>query len=91
MFHVRKRWWQRKGKYLLLVVTDGELQVTRDDTLLLVVARRITRKLENLSSEVLQDGSEVDCKQVQARLVRDVHVKAWRIHIPGAPAPTRWA
>ena len=47
------------------------MKVTGDDTLLLVVARRITRKLEDLSSKVLKDGSEVDCKEVQARLVRD--------------------
>ena len=44
----------------LLIVTDGKLQVTRDDTLLLVITRRVPGKLENLSGEVLEDGSQVD-------------------------------
>ena len=41
-------------------LTDGELQVTGDDTGLLVVASSVTGQLENLSSEVLEDGGEVD-------------------------------
>ena len=45
---------------VLLVVTDGELQVTGNDTLLLVITRRVTRELENFSGKVLQDGREVD-------------------------------
>ena len=44
----------------LLVVSDGELQVTWDDAGLLVVAGSVASKLENLGSEVLKDGSEVD-------------------------------
>ena len=44
----------------LLIVTDGELQVTRDNTLLLVVTRSVTGELENLSRKVFEDGSEVD-------------------------------
>jgi hypothetical protein len=44
----------------LLVVADGKLQVTGDDTGLLVVAGSVTSQLENLSSEVLKDGGEVD-------------------------------
>ena len=44
----------------LLIVADGELQVTRDDTLLLVIARSVTGQLENLSSEVFEDSGEVD-------------------------------
>lgn len=44
----------------LLVVTDGELQVTRDDTRLLVVTSGVASQLEDLSSQVLKDGSEVD-------------------------------
>ena len=31
--------------YALLVVPDSELKVTGDDTLLLVITRRVTRKL----------------------------------------------
>lgn len=44
----------------LLIVSDGELEMTGDDTGLLVVAGSVASQLENLSSEVLKDGSEVD-------------------------------
>ena len=44
----------------LLVVPDGELQVTRDDTRLLVVTGGVASQLENFGGEVLKDGSEVD-------------------------------
>lgn len=44
----------------LLIVPDGELEMARDDTGLLVVAGSVTGQLKNLSSEVLKDGSEVD-------------------------------
>jgi hypothetical protein len=44
----------------LLIVTDGELEVTRDDTGLLVVASGVASKLENFGSQVLENGSEVD-------------------------------
>ena len=50
----------QKRSRLLLVVTDGQLQVARDNTLLLVVTRSITRKLENLGGKVLKDSSQVD-------------------------------
>lgn len=43
----------------LLIVADGKLEVTRDDTGLLVVTGRVTSQLENFSSQVLQNGSEV--------------------------------
>ena len=46
---------------VLLIVTDGELQVTGNDTLLLVITSGIARQLENFGSKVLKDGSEVDC------------------------------
>lgn len=44
----------------LLVVPDGELEMAGDDTGLLVVTGSVTGQLENLSSEVLEDGGEVD-------------------------------
>ncbi|KAL1995361.1 hypothetical protein VTN49DRAFT_1548 [Thermomyces lanuginosus] len=44
----------------LLVVPDGELQVTRDDTRLLVVTSGVASQLENFSSQVFQDSREVD-------------------------------
>lgn len=44
----------------LLIVADGELKVTWDDTGLLVVTSGVTGQLEDLSSQVLEDGSEVD-------------------------------
>lgn len=44
----------------LFIVADGELEMTGDDTGLLVVAGSVASQLENLGSEVLKDGSEVD-------------------------------
>jgi hypothetical protein len=44
----------------LLIVTDGELQVTGDDSRLLVVTSSVSGQLEDFSTEVLQDGGEVD-------------------------------
>jgi hypothetical protein len=44
----------------LLIVADGELEMARDNTGLLVIAGSVTGQLEDLSREVLQDGSEVD-------------------------------
>ena len=42
-----------------LVVADGELQVTGDDTGLLVVASGVTGQLEDLSGQVFHDGGQV--------------------------------
>jgi hypothetical protein len=44
----------------LLVVTDGQLEVTGDDPGLLVVTGSIAGQLEDLSCQVLHDGSHVD-------------------------------
>lgn len=44
----------------LLVVADGELEMTRDDTSLLVVAGGVAGQLEDFGSQVLKDSSEVD-------------------------------
>ena len=44
----------------LLIVTDGQLQVAGNDTGLLVIASGVTGQLEDLSGQVLEDGSEVD-------------------------------
>jgi hypothetical protein len=44
----------------LLIVADGKLEMSGDDTGLLVVAGSVTGQLENLSSEVLEDGGQVD-------------------------------
>jgi hypothetical protein len=44
----------------LFVVTDGQLQVTRDDPGLLVVASSVTGQLENFSGQILHDGGQVD-------------------------------
>jgi hypothetical protein len=43
-----------------LIVADGELEMTRDDTGLLIVTGGVTSQLEDFSSEVFEDGSEVD-------------------------------
>ena len=44
----------------LLVVSDGELNVSGDDSGLLVVLGGIASELEDLSGEVLKDSSEID-------------------------------
>jgi len=44
----------------LLVVTDGQLQVTGDDPRLLVVACGVACQLENLGGQILHDGSQID-------------------------------
>ena len=43
-----------------LVVADSELQVTGNDTGLLVVTGGVASELEDLSCEVLEDSGEVD-------------------------------
>jgi len=43
-----------------LVVADGQLQMTRNDTGLLVVTSSVAGQLENFGSQVLHDGSQVD-------------------------------
>ena len=44
----------------LLVITDGQLQVTGDDPGLLVVTGSVASQLKDLSSQVLHDSSHVD-------------------------------
>lgn len=44
----------------LLIVPDGELEMTGNDTGLLVVTSGVTGQLEDFGSEVLKDGCEVD-------------------------------
>ena len=44
----------------LLVVPDGELEVTGDDPGLLVVPGSVAGQLKDLSREVLHDGGHVD-------------------------------
>ena len=43
-----------------LIVADGELEMTGDDTGLLVVTSSVASQLEDFSSKVLKDGSQVD-------------------------------
>ncbi len=44
----------------LLVVADGELKMTGDDTGLLVVTSGVASKFEDFSRKVFKDGSQVD-------------------------------
>ncbi|KAF7223857.1 putative LOC107388332-like protein [Nothobranchius furzeri] len=44
----------------LLVVADGQLQVTGDDTSLLVITSSVSSQLQDLSSQILQHCSQVD-------------------------------
>jgi hypothetical protein len=43
-----------------LIVADGKLEMTGDDTGLLVVTGGVTGQLEDFGSQVLKDGSQVD-------------------------------
>ena len=43
-----------------LVVSDGELQMSWNDTRLLVVSGGVASQLEDFSSQVLKDSCEVD-------------------------------
>lgn len=43
-----------------LIVSDGELKMTGDDTGLLVVTGSVASQFENFGREVLENGSEVD-------------------------------
>lgn len=47
-------------RYLLFVITNGQLQVSRDNPLLLVIPRSIACQLQDLSGEVLQDRREIN-------------------------------
>jgi hypothetical protein len=44
----------------LLVVADGELEMTGNDTRLLVVAGSVAGQLEDLGRQVLKDSGKVD-------------------------------
>jgi hypothetical protein len=44
----------------LLVVSDGELNVSRDDSLLLALLSGVSSELQDLSDHVLEYGSQVD-------------------------------
>ena len=44
----------------LLVVADGQLEMTWNDACLLVVASGVAGQLENLGGQVLHNGSQVD-------------------------------
>lgn len=44
----------------LLIVADGELEMTGDDAGLLVVTGSVASEFEDLSSQVLEDSGEID-------------------------------
>jgi hypothetical protein len=71
----------------LLVIADGELEMTGDDTGLLVVTSGVTGQLEDFGSEVLKDSREVDGSTLITRQnVAEEDVRASKID---SPAPTR--
>ena len=47
-------------KDILLIVADGELEMTGHNTVLLVVASSVACEFEDLSSEVFKNGGEID-------------------------------
>eukprot|EP00069_Balaena_mysticetus_P018309 bmy_11213T0 len=76
----------------LLVVADGQLQVTRDDTRLFVVAGRVARQLQDLCRQVLQHRRQVhrcagpDTLSVVALAEQAVHSSHGKLE-PGARRP----
>jgi len=50
----------QEGQDGLFIVSDGKLEMTGHNTLLLVITGGITRKLKNLGCQVFEDGSQVD-------------------------------
>lgn len=44
-------------------VPDSELEMTRYDTMFLVISCCVTSEFEDLSSEILEDGGEVNYKK----------------------------
>ena len=74
---------QRERRATTTHVADGELEVTRDDARLLVVAGGVAGELEDLGREVLEDGGEVDGRAGTDTL----SVVAWRVS--GARASAR--
>ncbi|KAG7224895.1 hypothetical protein INR49_014811 [Caranx melampygus] len=69
----------------LLVVADGQLQVTGDDTGLLVVAGSVAGQLEDLSSQVLEHSGQVDGStstntlSIVAFAQQPVHTTDWEL------------
>ena len=50
----------RGSKDVLLIVADGELEMTRHDTVLLVVTSGIASQFKDFGGEIFEDGCEVD-------------------------------
>ena len=53
----------------LLVSSDGELKVSGRDSLHLEVLGCVSSKLQNFGSQVLEDGSAVDCSSCSDSLL----------------------
>lgn len=68
----------------LLVVSDRELEMSRDDSGLLVVPSGVSGQLEDFGREVLKDGSQVDGGTCDA--LGTVGIRTRRDIVP---APTR--
>ena len=70
-----------------LIVADGELEMARDDASLLVVTSGVTSQLENFSSQVLKNGSEVNGRAWKTTVSTMDASKfiIWK----NSPAPTR--
>jgi hypothetical protein len=47
-------------KNVLLIIPNGELQVARNNTLLLVITSGVASQLQDLSSKVFENGSEIN-------------------------------
>jgi hypothetical protein len=50
-----------------LIIANGELEMTRNDTGLLIITGSIASQLENFGREVFEDGREVNGSTWEAR------------------------
>ena len=69
-----------------LIVSDGELEMTGDDTGLLVVTSGVTGQLEDFGSQVLKNSGEIDGSTCENQL-RGPETR--QLGVCDSPAPTR--
>lgn len=65
---------------LLLVVPNGQLQVSRHDTLFLVVACSIASQLEDLGGKIFEYSSEVYLRPISSSEKTRLRCEAHQVH-----------
>lgn len=70
----------RNTENLLLVIPDSQLQVSRHNTLFLVVACSIASQLKDLGGKVFEDSSEVNFEPNESFVQKTSRAKTHRVH-----------